>query len=176
MPKTSNWEIEYPNGTVAPNVPVVMQAQAVSVENALNSIAIAPLIICQKAHETQTLVTAGAFTDIRWDGHVHIQGIEHTPGDSTFIVSEDGIYNVNARVAFNGPNVTGTIFIYVNGIRLDNTLEDEIGGPTAWPKPRILHYVKLQAGDAVTIVGVSNQPNTVLSSESSFQMAKIAGF
>lgn len=175
MPKTTNWEIEYPNGTVAPNVPVVMQAQAVSVENALNSIAVAPLIICAK-NSGQTLPTAGAFVDIKWDAHIHAQGIEHTPGDSTFIVSEDGIYNVNARVAFGGSNTTGTIFIYINGIRQNNTLEDEIGGATAYPKPRILHYVKLQAGDALKIVGVSNQPNTGLSNESSFQMAKIAGF
>lgn len=175
MPTTTNWDIEYPNGAVAPSVPAVMQAQAESVETALNTIAIAPLIICQKSNG-QTLTTAGVFYDVRWDAHVHSQGITHTPGDSTFIVSEDGIYNVNARVAFSGPNTTGTVYVKINGIMQTNTLEDEIGGVTAWPKPRILHYVKLQAGDALTIVAYTNQPNTDLSSESSFQLAKIAGF
>lgn len=175
MPTTTNWDIEYPNGTTAPNVPAVMQAQAESVESALNSVAIAPLIICVKDNG-QTLTTAGTWYDVKWDGETHSQGITHNAGDSTFIVSEDGIYSVNARVAFSGPNTTGAIRISVNGIDQPNTLEDEIGGPTAWPKPRILHYVKLQAGDALKIVGHSNVANTDLSSESSFQLAKIAGF
>jgi hypothetical protein len=151
-----------------------MQAQAESVEAALDSVAKAPLIICRKNGET--LGAATSHHDIRWDEHVHAQGITHNPGDSTFIVSEDGVYSVNARVAFSGADTTGTIKIAVNGIILEETREDEAGTSTAWPKPRISHYVKLNAGDALLIYGYANLPNVNVSSESSFQMAKIAGF
>lgn len=175
MPTTTNWDIEYPNGTTAPNVPAVMQAQAESVEAALNTVAKAPLIICTKL-DNQSLASANTVYDVNWDAETHSQGITHNPGDSTFIVSETGIYQVNTRVAFNGETVIGTILISVNGLSKNESLSDEIGGPNAWPKPIISQYVKLNAGDAVKIVAYSNVANTSLSSQSHFQMAKIAGF
>jgi hypothetical protein len=175
MPTTTNWEIVFPNSSTAPNVPADLEAQAQSVEAALNAVALAPLIICTK-DLGQTLNNAGTWYDVKWNGETHSQGITHNNGDSTFIVSQAGIYQVNARVAFNGPNVTGSIKVNVNGIDLDNTLEDEIGGATAWPKPRINAWVKLAAGDAVKIRAYSSQPSIQLSAESNFFMSKVAGY
>ena len=175
MPTTPNWDIEYPNGTTAPNVPAVMEAQADSVEAALNLVALAPLIICTK-NAGQTLNTAGTWYDVKWDGETHSQGITHTSGDSTFIVSQAGIYQVNARVAFSGATVTGSILVNVNGIDQVTTLEDEIAGATAYAKPRINAWIKLQAGDAVKIRGYSSKASTPLSAESNFFLSKIAGF
>ena len=175
MPQTTNWDIVYPNSSTAPNVPADLQAQAESVEAALNAVALAPLIICTK-NAGQTLNTAGNWYDIKWDGETHSQGITHGSGDSTFVVSQAGIYQVNSRVAFNGANVTGSILVSVNGIDQTTTLEDEVGGSTAYAKPRINTWLKLQAGDAVKIRGYSNQNSTALSAESNFFMSKVAGF
>lgn len=174
MPTTTNWDIEYPNGTVAPNVPAVMQAQAQSVEAALDRIALSPLIVCAK--NEQILATPGVWYDIKWDAEVFSQKVTHTVGDSTFICEEAGLYRVATRVAFSGGATTGTIQVAVNGIQDPRTLEDEAGTPTAWGKPSIDHYVRLEVGDALKIVGYTNQPNTSLSSESNFSLAKVAGF
>ncbi|RNL58969.1 hypothetical protein D7003_03010 [Arthrobacter oryzae] len=144
-------------------------------EAAFNSVALAPLIICTK-DTSQTLNTAGTWYDVKWTAETHSQGITHTNGDSTFVVSEAGIYQINSRVAFNGANVTGTIKVSINGIDKNETLEDEIGGVTAWPKPRINAWVKLAAGDAVKIRAYSNVNSTPLSAESNFFMSKVAGY
>ncbi|AOT04960.1 hypothetical protein ASPU41_18190 [Arthrobacter sp. U41] len=132
------------------------------------------MIICQKSNGQ--VLASPAWYSVKWDTHVHTQGITHTPGDSTFIVSEAGIYQVNTRVAFNGPNVTGSIMGSVNGIHKSDIYDDEIGGATAWPKPQIIQYVKLNAGDALEIVAYANVANTEVSSQSTFQLAKVAGF
>jgi hypothetical protein len=175
MPTTTNWDIVYPNSSTAPNVPADLQAQAQSVEAALNATALAPLIICSK-NAGQTLSSAGVWYDVKWNGETHSQGITHGDGDSTFVVSAAGIYEVNARVAFTGSNVTGYIKLNVNGIDLDNTLEDEIAGSTAFAKPRIISCVKLAAGDAVKVRAYTSQPSTPLTVESNLILRKVAGY
>ena len=150
-----------------------MQAQAESVEVALNAIALAPMIICQKS--TGQFLPAPGWYSVKWNAHVHVQGITHNSGDSTFIVSEAGIYQINTRVAFNAP-VTGSAKVNINGIDFQDIYDDEIGNASSWPKPQIIQYVKLNAGDALKIMAYSSGTNTELSSQSTFQLAKIAGF
>jgi hypothetical protein len=174
-PSTTNWEIVFPNSSTAPNVPADLEAQAQSVEAAFNSVALAPLIICSK-NTGQTLSSAGTWYDVKWDSETHSQGITHASGDSTFVVSQAGIYQVNSRVAFNGANVTGYIQVNINGVDQPKTLEDEIAGVSAYAKPRINAWVKLAAGDAVKIRATSTQTNTPLTAESNFFMSKVAGY
>lgn len=175
MPTTLNHNIYYPAGNVAPNVPLAMQTLAESTEAAISGIVLAPLIICTK-NDGQTLATANTVYDIKFDDETHSQGIEHTPGSATFTVSQTGVYQINTRVAFNGANTIGTIMINVNGTNMNSTLSDMVGSASAWPKPLIFQYVKLNAGDIVKVVGYSNVANTTLSSQSNFQLAKVAGF
>lgn len=174
MPNTTNWDIEYPNGTTTPSVPAVMQAQAESVEAALNSIALAPLAICTNTG-LQSTGTAGVFTAVRW-ANLHLQGITHASNDSTFVVSEAGIYQVNSRVAFYNNAVNVAAQVYVNGVAVVESLEDGTTEGGQGQKLRVMHYLKLQAGDAVHIGAYANTANIKLTGESTFQMAKIAGF
>lgn len=174
MPTTTNWNIEYPNGTVAPNVPAVMQAQAQSVETALNSIALAPLAICTNTG-VQDTGSAGVYTPVRWE-NLHLQGITHASNDSLFVVPADGIYQVNSRVTFYNTAQYVSAQVYVNGIAITESLEDGLTEGGQGKKLRVMHYLKLSAGDSVYIGASANTANILITNESSFHMAKIAGF
>lgn len=174
MPKTTKWLITYPDSTDAPNVPAAMQEQAESVDAALKNITVSPYVICAKS-SGQTVGTA--FADIRWNAEILKQGgITHAANDSTFVVPESGIYEVNCRVAFMNPGTTGTIFVNVNGVDQMRTLADVVGASTAWPKPRIISAIKLLAGDAVKVRGYSTIANVGLSEESEFQLRKVTSY
>lgn len=178
MPTTTNWGISYPNGTVAPNVPAVLQATALSVEEALNEVALAPLVITSRtAGTTQAAGGANAFFDVKWNGLIFKQGITHSNGDSTFIVPTAGIYQINTRVAFTAAaGQTAGILININGIDQVHTYDDETGTAGAWAKPRINRAIQLNAGDAVKIRGRAAVDGPYIYDQSDFQMFKIAGF
>lgn len=174
MPTTTNWDIEFPNGTTAANVPAVMQAQAESVEEALNRIALAPLAICTSTG-AQSTGAGDVWVAVKW-ANVHVQGITHASNDSSFVVSEAGIYQVNARVAFSNTAQLVAGQVYVNGIAVPQSFEDGTTEGGQGVKLRVTYYLKLNAGDAVHIGANCNTANVPLTNESTFQMAKIAGF
>lgn len=174
MPTTTTHAIYYPSGTAVPNVPVQDQTQAESVEAALNKITKAPLIICEKLEGQNTSATAGTYTDVIWETEVHKQGITHAANSASFTVTEPGIYQINARVAFVSSTATGTCIANINGVDKDTTRTDQVGSTTAFPKPTFTSYVKLNANDVVKIRCKANAATTGLSgSECSFQMSKV---
>jgi hypothetical protein len=174
MPTTTTHQIYYPSGTSVPNVPVQDQTQAESVEAALNKITKAPLIICEKLEGQTTSSTATVRTDVIWQTEIHKQGITHAANSASFTVTEDGIYQINARVSFYGATVTGTIIANINGVDRNNTLTDQVGASTAFAKPAFTGYLKLVAGDVVKIRMQSSGVNTAITgAESSFQMSKV---
>jgi hypothetical protein len=176
MPTTTTHAIYYPSGTAVPNIPVQDQTQAESVEAALNKITKAPLIICEKTN-TQSTGAAGVMVDVTWDLEIHKQGITHAASSASFTVTEAGIYQINARVAFTGETGTGALIANVNGVDKINTRTDQVSSVTAWPKPAFTSYVKLNANDIVKIRCAHTVANTVISSsESSFQLSKVVTY
>lgn len=174
MPTTLTHQISYPSGSQAPNVPVVMQTTAESVDAALSKITKAPLIICSKNSLQTTPASPGVQMDVTWDVEVHKQGITHAANSALFTVTEAGIYQLNVRVAFATGSGACTAIANVNGQDLDITRTDQVGQTTAHPKPAFTTYVKLNANDVVKIRAHANVANVQLSSvESSFQMSKV---
>jgi hypothetical protein len=138
MSTTTNWSIEYPSGSTAPNVPVVMRAQAESVENALNSL---------QAIEAETLalgalyapygegfgepsITKDANGLVRLDGLIGIGVANITMDASTqyligtvplgYRPSEDKVYIPPTSSAMGG---SGRLFIRADGdIHFENSV------------------------------------------------------
>lgn len=172
MGKTLNHEIYYPDGSTLPNVPVVMQTAAESVDQALSAISEAPFIVCEKTTEQFLPQTPNASL-VTWDRDVWKQGIEHdlskSPGD--FKILEDGLYTINAKLSFAADN--GAVVVWVNGIQRLNTWVDMGRVMGLGPKPVTISEQKLSAGDVVQIRGSVGQ---LVPSEMSLSIRKSAGF
>lgn len=177
MPTTTTHAIYYPSGTAVPNVPVQDQTQAESVEAALNKITKAPLIICEKLEGQSTSATANVFTDVIWETEIQKQGITHAANSASFTVTEAGIYQINARVAFTTSSAACTCIANINGVDKGTTRTDQIGNVQAFPKPAFTCYVKLNANDIVKIRCTASAGSTGISgSESSFQLSKVVTY
>lgn len=87
MPSTIKYAINYPSGTVAPNVPLVMQQQAESVEAALNNLPVAKGIIARNnaASTTNSFSTVGTW--IMFD-HVTVDLVANRWYEAKYTFSE----------------------------------------------------------------------------------------
>lgn len=183
MPTTLTNEIYYPDGSTVPNVPVAMQAQAESTDQALSRISEAPFIVCGKAAPQSTGAATMAYGSVTWDREVWKQGITHsiTKDTDQFIIEEPGLYSLIAKVPLSYADTTGSVIISVNGIDQQNTAVDASGVTTAnaatWPKPTTITDLKLAAGDVVRVRTRASRPNLPLVSEEAFfSMRKSSGF
>lgn len=181
MGKTLNHQIAYPDGGGTPNVPVAMQALAESADKAISSVSEAPFLVCHKQAAQSTLT--GADVAVKWDQDVWVQGIGRPANDSSkVLIEQDGLYSVNARVAFTGGslgggNGTGAVYVMVNGVKLQQTWVDAITSQGLGPKPQTLVDLPLSAGDVVQIMA-AGQPTAIplIASESVFSIRKAAGY
>lgn len=183
MPETLTHEIYYPDGDTVPNVPAAMQAQAESTDQALAAISEAPFIVCSKV-ATMTLPVSGTMYPVPWEGEVWKQGITHdnTKDADQFIVTEDGLYTANAKVAMYDADHIGVVVINVNGTDRANTQVDLAGSTVSaaypsGPKPTTITDLKLTAGDVVRVRARSSKNGArLVPAECFFSLRKSAGF
>lgn len=179
MGKTLKHQISYPDGGGVPNGPVAMQALAESSDVAISRISEAPFIVCEKRADQNYAVPVNTFVAVLWDTEVFKQGITHDPakGADAFVIQQDGMYTVNAKVAWNNPEVTAAVVINVNGVDRPTSRVDVNGGFGAWAKPTTIFDLKLKAGDVLRVRTNSTKTNIGLSSsECFFSLRKSAGY
>lgn len=183
MEETPIHGIVYPDGDTTPNVPADLQRLAESTDAALSRVSEAPFIVCGKTAVQSTPAGVLAWGAVTWDAEVWKQGIEHrTDRDADqFLILEDGLYSVNAKIGLTGPDTVGTIVISVNGVDRTNTQVDAAGirgtNTETWPKPTTITDLNLTAGDVLRVRIRCNKSNNPISSlESFFSLRKSAGF
>lgn len=182
MPETLKSKIYYPDGNTVPNVPVVMQTQAESVEAALVRVSDAPFIVCSKI-DPMTLGASGTMAPIPWEGEVWKQGITHdTKTPDQFLITEDGLYTANAKVAMYDADHIGVVVININGTDRPNTQVDLAGSTVSaaypsGPKPTTITDLHLKAGDVVRVRARSSKSNArLVPAECFFSLRKSAGY
>lgn len=101
MPSTLKYAITYPSGTAAPNVPLVMQTQAESVEAAITAVDIK----MRHAEFTTTAVTPTAGTSrnigtLSADAALTFNNTFCTPGTTsgTLKITEAGVYAIDFTI------------------------------------------------------------------------------
>lgn len=91
MPSTLTHKISYPSGTVAPNVPVVMQTTAESVDSAL--VALKPTAAVVTAGVVQSIPNA-AWTKLTYDTTETNSGTNVSLSGGTITVAKAGLYAI----------------------------------------------------------------------------------
>lgn len=178
LTQTPVHHIYYPDGDAAPDVPADMKRQAESVELAVSRISEAAFIVCGKS-AAQSMGTSA--TEVRWDTEAWKQGIEHSTKTepARFVIAEDGLYSINARLVFRNTATTavGGVVINVNGVNVPHTWVDAEATGGRAPKPTSITDLRLMAGDVVRAMAVGAPSGTeLIPSECYMSIRKSAGF
>lgn len=179
MGQTLTQKISYPDGGGTPNGPVAMQALAESADAAITRISEAPFIVCEKKAAQNVTAAVNVMFPVLWDVEVFKQGITHDPTKDAdaFTIEQDGMYTVNAKVAWNNPDLTAAVIINVNGVDRGTSRADVNGGFGAWPKPTTIFDLKLKKGDVIRVRTSGTKTGIDLSSaECFFSLRKSAGY
>jgi hypothetical protein len=155
MPSTVKYAISYPAGTTAPNVPVVMQTQAESVEAALTGIT-----KTRHAEYTSALValTAGTSRDVGAftpDAAVTFNNTFVQPdvaGKVKFL--EAGVYSLDFIAL--PPSTPGTLNIQIMGVTQNRIAQATGGNYGAWEVSASASNIYLAANEIVTFNVVCN--------------------
>jgi hypothetical protein len=161
MPTTTKWAISYPLGSVTPNVPVVLQTTAESVEAALNKVGAPPSIIFRKSALQASSGTNNAWSDIIWETEDHkTSDMTHTASSAAVTVPTNGIYDIKAKLGVNTSGLTTGVMIQINGVDLTYTISSATSAAGSFDKTDTNHDLKLNAGDVVKIRGRVNSTTT----------------
>lgn len=163
MPSTLKHAISYPAGSQAPNIPVVLQQTAESVEAALKKVAEPPSGIFRKTSQGSH-ATANTWTEMLWEIEDHkTADLTHstTTNKDAVTVPSAGIYEVKAKLGVNVAGLTSGVIISVNGADLTYTISSASSAAGAFDKVATAHDLKLSAGDVVRIRGRVNSTSPV---------------
>lgn len=163
MPTTKNHGITYPSGSSVPNAPVAMQTLAESADRALDRATVTPVVICPGLNG-QRLPRKDVLYPVMWPEASFVQaGMQHTAGTEFFTVPEDGIYQLNVRVALAQTSDTARarLQIYVNGINEARYDTDAVGAAGANARPHLTAQMQLAAGDVIHVRVLSSLKDDV---------------